>query len=247
MLVGGWKSSRENMHKRNGDEPVSWRRTASDRRAAYLAQCDTAAVEAYDSLVGQLSRDDEDAYLEDLSRVVAFRAGMKVLDAGAGTGAVSSLLSRIEGLSITALEPAPAMLEKLKSRPELSEVACVEGFCDAADDRHHFPESHFDAIVSRQLGNELFDPLCAFANWHYWLASGGAVVVMDGLYGPTAWAGGREAELDELPLSACQTTAMVPYLLEASGFEIDAVQRMEAANARPSTRTTRYVVVARKP
>ena len=53
-------------------------------------------------------------------------------------------------------------------------------------------------------------------------------------------------EVDVLPLSATQSTASVAYLLEAAGFKVEAVRWMDAVNALPSTRTARYVVVARK-
>jgi hypothetical protein len=41
--------------------------------------------------------------------------------------------------------------------------------------------------------------------------------------------------------------ATIPYLLEACGFHVEAVERLAAVNALPTTRTPRYVVVARKP
>jgi hypothetical protein len=40
--------------------------------------------------------------------------------------------------------------------------------------------------------------------------------------------------------------ASTPYLLEACGFRIEVVERMTTVNALPTTRTPRYVVVARK-
>ena len=49
-----------------------------------------------------------------------------------------------------------------------------------------------------------------------------------------------------LPLATCQSLALTPYLLEAIGFQIEAVELMDAVNKLPSTKTTRYVVVARK-
>ena len=55
-----------------------------------------------------------------------------------------------------------------------------------------------------------------------------------------------EEEVDLLPLSACQSMATIPYLLEKVGFEIQSVNLMTEANKMPATRTTRYVVVARK-
>jgi len=225
---------------------MAWRGSQADSRLRYLAKFDAAEVDRYDASVGHLGHEDEDAYLYDLGRVVQLGEGAMVLDAGAGTGALSRILARLPGLSITALEPAPAMLAKLTSKPELQGVIAVEGFCDAIEDRHHFEAAQFDAIVSRQLVNGLFDPLTAFSNWHHWLSPGGVVVVIDGLYGRSAWTGVWQEEVDVLPLAACQSTAMVPYLPEGAGFGIEAVQLMDAVNRMPSTRTPRYVVVARK-
>jgi len=225
---------------------MPWRGTQAASRQRYLAKFDAAEAEQYDALVGNLSPSDEEAYLADLNRVFQFQSGMTVLDAGAGTGALTRVLSQIDGLSITALEPAPAMLDRLKSQPELRDVAAVEGFCDHLDDRRHFRDGQFDVIASRQLANGLFDPLAAFRNWHHWLKPGGSVVLIDGLYPRTAWTGKWEDEIDVLPFSACQSTATVPYLLEQAGFQIDAVDRMDAVNILPSTRTPRYIVVATK-
>jgi len=225
---------------------MKWRGSQAESRKRYLAKFNVDEADAYDGWVGRLSREDEDAYLSDLERVFSFRQGMTVLDAGAGTGTMCQLLSRLDGLAITALEPSPAMLAKLKSKPELEGVIAVEGFCDGNEDRTHFKPSQFELIVSRQLANGLFDPLTAFRNWLYWLSPGGTVILIDGFYGRSAWTGKWEQEIDVLPLAACQTIALIPYLLEHSGFHIESVQVMEAVNQMPSTKTTRYVVVASK-
>lgn len=226
---------------------MTWRGDQEACRRRTVEKYDADEVEAYDSLVGTMSREDEDAVLADLDRVVALRSGMRVLDVGAGTGTVSGMLSRIEGLRITALEPAPAMLDRLRSKPGLEGVRAVEGFCDAPGDRTRFEEASFDVIASRQVGNVLFDPLSAFRNWHHWLAPGGAVVLMDGFYTRTSWTGRWEEEADMLPLSCNQSMALIPYLMESVGFLVVAAQPMAATNARPTTRTPRYVVVARTP
>jgi SAM-dependent methyltransferase len=225
---------------------VTWRSTQGESRARYLAKFDEAEAERWDATGATLGRAEEDAYLSDLARVFAFRPGMAVLDAGAGTGALCTVLAHLPGLAMTALEPAPAMLARLRRRAGLESVVAVQGFCDGPLDRQHFDDSKFDAIVSRQLVNGLFDPLTAFGNWHHWLKPGGAVVVIDGAYGRDAWTGVWQEEIDVLPLSATQSTATVPYLLEAAGFTVEAVRWMDAVNAMPSTKTARYVVVARK-
>lgn len=224
---------------------MSWRGSQAESRRRYLTKFDAAEAERYDAVVGRLSPDDEAAWLADLARVVALPPGAAVLDAGAGTGTLTSMLARLPGLSLTALEPAPAMLARLRAHPGLGEVATVQGFCDADVDRSLFAAGAFDAILSRQLVNGLYDPLAAFRNWRHWLKPGGTVVVIEGLYGRSAWSGIWAEEVDQLPMSACQSTAMVPYLLERAGFRVETSSLMEAVNARPTTVTARYVVVAR--
>jgi ubiquinone/menaquinone biosynthesis C-methylase UbiE len=225
---------------------MNWRDSQHDSRRRYLAKFDAAEAERYDAVVGTLAREDEDAYLSDLSGAVRLMPGMEVLDAGAGTGTLTQILVRSPGLRLTALEPAPAMLARLRARPELDGVTAIEGFCDAVADRALFAPARFDVIASRQLVNGLYDPLAAFANWHRWLKPAGAVLVIDGLYERAAWSGTWAEEVDVLPVAACQSTALVPYLLEQSGLQIEAVRMMDAVNRRPSTRTPRYLVVARK-
>ncbi len=225
---------------------MDWRTGQDDFRRRYLARCDAAEVARYEALVGRLTREDEDAHLADLAAVLDLREGMTVLDAGAGAGALCGVLLRVPGLRITALEPAPAMLAALRAKSGLAAVTAVEGFCDAAADRRHFGAGQFDAILSRQLVNGLYDPLAAFRNWHAWLAPGGVAVILDGLYTRDAWSGPWQEDVDVLPLSACQSMAMAPYLLEAAGFRIEAVKSMDAVNALPATRTKRYLVLARK-
>ncbi len=223
-----------------------WRISQAESRRRYLAKFDASEVAAYDGLVGTLAPEDLAAYRDDLAEAWTTAAGQRVLDAGAGTGAFTRVLAGIGGLELTALEPAPAMLECLRSKPELRGVAIVQGFCDHPEDRGHFAGGCFDAICSRQLANGLYDPLSAFRNWRHWLRPGGIVVLVDGLYGRDAWTGGWAEEVDVLPLSATQTPATVAYLLESAGFAVDTVRPLGRVNARPVTRTRRYVVVARR-
>ena len=226
---------------------MKWNEKRNAVRERFAKFYDAEQAAGYEQVVGKLNEAEETMYLSDLQAVFAFEAGMRVLDVGAGSGSLSSILMQVDGLHLTALEPSPHMLNLLRTKPKLTAVDCVEGCCDAVEDRAHFPASHFDVIGSRQVVNGLFDPLTAFANWMYWLKPGGAVVAIDGLYGRNAWQGDLEEAVDMLPMSACQNTAMLPYLLEKSGFEIESAGFMEATNRLPSTRTTRYVVVARKP
>ena len=73
----------------------NWRISQADFRARLLAKMDEAHVQQYDSLVGQLDGQQQEAYRLDLARVLALRDGMSVLDVGAGTGSLSSRVGRM--------------------------------------------------------------------------------------------------------------------------------------------------------
>lgn len=225
---------------------MNWRLQQTESRKRQLAKFTDQEVDSYEKWIGSLSPEEEDAYLEELKKAFSFDSGMAVLDVGAGTGTISKMLSRIHGLHISALEPMPSMIENFRRKSELSTVHLVEGFCDSPDDSSHFESSSFDVIVSRQVCNGLYDPLVALRNWHYWLVDGGTLIVVDGFYDRSSWRGIWEEEIDCLPLSACQSMALIPYLMELSGFEIEQVKMLSSVNRNPNTRTPRYIVVGNK-
>ena len=225
---------------------MTYRGTQQESRQRYLAAYDADGAAKYDSWVRSMDSSDHEACVADLKNCVQIEGELDVLDAGSGTGALCLALVRIPELRITALEPCEAMNELLVCKPELHSVSTVCGFCDSEDDKHHFRPDSFDLIASRQLANCLYDPLAAFRNWNEWLRPGGTVVVMDGLFDRDAWSEEWDGIVDTLPLSACRTTATVPYLLEQVGFRIDHVGPMVHTNALSSIRTTRYIVSATK-
>ncbi|MEL6104946.1 MAG: class I SAM-dependent methyltransferase [Planctomycetota bacterium] len=224
---------------------MNWRESQVSFRRRLTECYDTAGVDRYESWIAKLDADDDRACLEDLRPEFQFVETMRVLDAGAGTGAMCRVILSAADVKLTALEPVPAMISRLRAKPELRGVRAVEGYCDAESDHRHFDAASFDVIVSRQLCNGLYDPLAAFRNWLSWLTPGGTLLAIDGIYDRDAWDG--EMKVDTLPLSACRTMATVPYLLEIAGFELVAAKWMTKTNRRPLTRTPRYVVIARKP
>ena len=226
---------------------MNWSQSRELFHGRLVAKYNESEAKSYDALVGTLAKEDEEAYLADIQEAIPLFKGQSVLDVGAGSGALTKILSRVDGLMLTALEPSPAMRELMRSKPELVNVSVVEGGCDRMADRKLFPESNFHAILSRQLVNSLFDPLVAFQNWLYWLKPGGRVVVIDGIYGRDGWTGVWQEEVDVTPLAACQSLATIPYLLEFIGFHVEKVDWMSRANRLPATRTKRYLVVAKKP
>ncbi len=225
---------------------LNFREPQSNSRQRYLAMYDIDKAAKYDAGVDALGDADHDACVADLKRCVNFSDMMSVLDAGSGTGALCLALVRMPGLHITALEPSSSMIDLLRARAELQGVNTVQGFCDHAEDLALFSPETFDLIASRLLVNNLFDPLAAFRNWSHWLRPGGLVVVMDGLFDRRDWQGEWNEFVDQLPLSACRTTATVPYLLEQAGFQVEHVGLMDQTNAILSTKTCRYIVVASK-
>jgi SAM-dependent methyltransferase len=104
----------------------------------------------------------------------------RVLDAGAGTGFLSLLLSR-EGYRVTALDLAPAMLSQLRAKAKdrgLS-IEIVEG--NAAEP----PGDGYEAVVERHLVWTLPDPRAALGAWRR-IAPQGTLVLVEGAWGSQA-------------------------------------------------------------
>jgi ubiquinone/menaquinone biosynthesis C-methylase UbiE len=225
---------------------MTWRVLQSESRERYLQKFSASEVAIYERWIEMHTSADHHAFLDDLQDYCSIEADMEVLDLGAGTGAVSTMLNHVPGIKLTALEPCPEMLSVLKREPHLAGVTCVQAFCDHPDDQIIFAESSFDIIASRQLFNGLYDPLAALRNCYHWLKPQGSLIVAEGFYDRDAWKGIWEEEIDQLPLSACRTMATIPYLAEQCGFQVIAVTSMKRTNSMPTTRTPRYLVVAQK-
>lgn len=227
---------------------MDWRSARQAALRRNIDKFDSSEASTYYHLhgMGRLDVRDREAYLSDLRELIDLDAGPSVLDVGAGTGAMCKVLAQIPEIRLTALEPSPAMLDVLKQDAALSSVRAVEGTTDQPGDADRFSEATFDVIVTRQVVNSLFDPLVAFRHWRKWLRGEGTLIVIEGLYGRDAWRGKWSEEVDELPLSATQSRATIPYLLESVGFRIRRVEWMKATNERPCTKTPRYAVHATK-
>lgn len=227
---------------------MDWRRQRTEARERYVAKYDAARVTEYASLegLGHLLPEQEEAYLADLLAAHALPLGPQVLEIGAGTGVLTRMLRRDPSLTITALEPSPAMADHLERDEKLEGVRVVRGFCDAEEDRGLFDEASIDWIGSRQVVSGFHDPLQAFRNWWHWLNEGGMAMVIDGLYGRAGWGEVFAEEVDLLPLAGNDGLALMPYLLEQCGFSVRHVGLMPATNQLSVTRTPRFLVVAIK-
>lgn len=226
---------------------MNWQQAREQVRGRLIAKYNAQEAKSYDDMVGSLSDADEEAYLADIQATIPLCAGQSVLDVGAGSGALSSILARVNGLAITAMEPSTDMLNLLRAKPKLRGLSIIQSSCDGHSDQAAVAAASFDAIASRQVVNSLFDPLTAFRNWFAWLHPGGRLYVIDGIYGRDGWSGVWQEEVDVTPLSAVQSLATIPYFLESVGFEIHHVNWMARTNQLASTRTKRYLVVATKP
>jgi SAM-dependent methyltransferase len=165
---------------------------------------------------------------------------------------LTKLLTKLQSLEVSALEPSPAMLARLETK--FPNIVAKEGFTDSSDDAGHFCGESFDVIISRQVVCGLYDPIQAFENWGLWLKPGGEVFVIDGLFSREG-SGKWDVIADQLPLSCVQTLTLTPYLLERSGFKIRRVDWLRRTNHcileqsredMPSKISMRYVVVAEK-
>ncbi len=103
----------------------------------------SAHASVYDCRHGAALSDED---LDQLWRAAGLRAGVDVLDVGAGTGRVAIPLSR-RGCRVVALEPARGMLEQLRTKAGDTKVSIVIG--EGA--QLPLPSHRFHAVVIARL------------------------------------------------------------------------------------------------
>lgn len=100
----------------------------------------------------------------------AVGSGSRVVDVGAGTGALTSELVRL-GASVAAAEPADAFVEALRERLPMVEVKA------AAAEALPWSDSTFDAALSQLAVAFMRDPAAAVAEMRRVVRPGGVVAV----------------------------------------------------------------------
>ena len=105
--------------------------------------------------------------------------GLRVLDAGTGTGFFSILLAR-RGFRMTGIDLTPAMIGEAKRQAEAEALGIRFLVMDAQT--LSFPDGSFDAVVSRNLTWTLPEPERAYREWHRVLKKGGVLLNFDANY-----------------------------------------------------------------
>jgi SAM-dependent methyltransferase len=94
------------------------------------------------------------------------RPGMRVLDLGCGTGAITTqALAR--GCTVTAIDAAASMVDRLRARHPQADAQVMDAH------RLAFPNNAFDAVVSAFVMHLLHDPVAAAREVHRTLTPGG--------------------------------------------------------------------------
>lgn len=118
--------------------------------------------------------------------------GAKVLDAGAGTGALSLLAVEL-GYVVTALDLSEGMLSKARAKARANDVELTFVIGPAAEP----PPGPFDAIMERHVVWTMPDPVTVLRAWRDVVAPGGRLVLFEGVWGadtPVQQAKDRAAE-----------------------------------------------------
>ncbi|MEO8423630.1 MAG: class I SAM-dependent methyltransferase [Actinomycetota bacterium] len=104
--------------------------------------------------------------------------GAKVLDVGAGTGALSFLAAEL-GYVVTALDLSEGMLSKARAKAEENGVELTFVIGTAAEP----PPGPFDAIMERHVVWTMPDPVAVLRAWRDVMAPRGRLVLFEGVWG----------------------------------------------------------------
>jgi len=168
----------------------------------------------------------------------------RVLDAGAGTGALSILAAEL-GHDVTALDLSPEMLARAREKAAARGLDLRFVVGSAAEP----PPGPFDVVLERHVLWTLPDPAAALARWRDVTSPRGRLVVLEGVWGRqdvVARAVRRAAEvarslagvandhhapypaevLDRLPLATMPSPEPVVRLVQEAGWRALRVARL---------------------
>lgn len=116
-------------------------------------------------------------------------APARVLDVGAGTGAMSLLASEL-GYDVTGVDLSEGMLARARRKADEDGLAVTFALGSAAEP----PPGPFDAVMERHVLWTIDDPVTALRGWRERVAPGGRLAVFEGSWGGSGpFAGFRES------------------------------------------------------
>jgi ubiquinone/menaquinone biosynthesis C-methylase UbiE len=104
----------------------------------------------------------------------------RVLDIGAGTGALSLLAAEL-GHDVTAVDMSEGMLTRAKEKASARGLEVHFAVGSASEP----PPGPFDAVIERHVVWTLPDPAETLAAWRRVVSSGGRLVLFEGIFGRT--------------------------------------------------------------
>ena len=124
------------------------------------------AAEAYEAFMGRWSRLLAVPFVDFVGMV----DGMRVLDVGCGTGALTDeLVSRLPGSKVAAVDPSASFVEAVRARLPGLEVGRAEA------ERLPFDDHVFDAAVAQLVVHFMADPVAGLAEMRRVTRRGGVV------------------------------------------------------------------------
>jgi SAM-dependent methyltransferase len=163
-----------------------------------MAEVHDRIREWWDRDAGTYDRSTSHA-MTDLVEAAAWRAALRrflpdpparVLDVGAGTGALSLLAAEL-GHRVTAVDLSAGMLDRARAKAQAQglEIEFVVGPAEAP------PAGPFDAVMERHVLWTAPDPVGSLRAWHE-VAPEGSVILFEGAWGATGPVGrAREAAI----------------------------------------------------
>jgi ubiquinone/menaquinone biosynthesis C-methylase UbiE len=152
----------------------------------------------YDASVGHSMGDPvEAAAWRSILRSVLPPPPARVLDVGAGTGALSLLASELD-FTVTALDLSTGMLARARAKAaeQGAEIEFVEG------PAHRPPPGPFEAVIERHVAWTLPEPVEAMRAWLRVTVPGGRLVLFEG-----SWAGEGPATVVKRALASAVARA----------------------------------------
>lgn len=162
------------------DEQTSRDRLKADMTAAW----DHGAAD-YDAHWGHglQTTAERDAWLALLNRLVPPMPPLRILDIGTGTGFLALLLSQM-GHEVIGIDLSEGMLAVARSEADTRRLGATFAVGDAESPPAGLGQ--FDVVVARHVLWTLLQPEVAVRAWTDLLRAQGRVIVIDGIWKPTA-------------------------------------------------------------